>query len=165
MSRKFDLLGDPIPDNHGEVGANGHIATAEKVNKVRLLLVSGMTQKEIAAQLGITIPTLRKHYFHSGQKKIAAARRQAVADERAKNLLRLDKAAGDGNVAAIKEMKSILADEAMKDRARDAAGDGEHAPAKESKPAATPRGKKEKQVDAAQNAIQQDSLLDPRFLN
>ncbi|MEO0485282.1 MAG: hypothetical protein AAF092_05165 [Pseudomonadota bacterium] len=161
MNPKFDLLGDPIPDNHGKAGANGHIATAENCNKVRLLLVAGVDQKQIAEELGVSVPTLTKHYFKSGSKAIKAARRRAVADERAKNILRLDAAAQKGNVSAIKELNSILADEAIRQRAADVQdGTEDSKPKKPEAPA--PRGKKEKQVAAAEDAIATNDLLNPR---
>ncbi|WP_157946809.1 hypothetical protein [Thalassobius sp. I31.1] len=159
MNPKFDLLGHPIPENHGKAGANGHIVTPENVNKVRLLLIAGRQKKDIAADLGISIPTLTKHYFLSGAKEVKEARQRALADERAKNLLRLDEAASKGNVTAIRELNSILAAEAIKDRAREFNGVTEEksAPAR---PA--PRGKKEQQIDAAKRVLETDDLLDPR---
>lgn len=160
MNPKFDLLGDPIPDNYGKAGANGHIATAENINKVRLLLIAGMDKKDIAAELGISQPTLTKHYFQSGCKAVKDARRRALADERAKNLLRLDKAAEKGNVTAIKELNAVLSAEAMKDRARDAAGDGDQpAPRKAS---TGPTGKKDQQIAQAQQALLDDDMLNPK---
>ncbi len=160
MAGNFDLLGDPIPENHGKAGANGHIPTAENVKKVRLLLVAGMEVSRIAEQLGISMPTLRKHYFSSGVKRdVRAARRRAIADEKAKALLRLDKAAEKGNVTAIKEMNAILQAERIKDLSRDAAGDDEQPAEKPEAPA--PRNKKDQRVDAAVAAIDGDDLLNP----
>lgn len=100
--RFFDLLGDPIPDGRGEVGRTGHVATAQNVSRVRELLVSGMGKGAIAAELGISIPTLNKHYFESGRVSLAAARAKAVAESKAKALLLLNREAAKGNVTAIK---------------------------------------------------------------
>ncbi|WP_147112123.1 hypothetical protein [Tateyamaria sp. syn59] len=165
MNPKFDLLGDPIPENHGEPGANGHIATKENVKKVKLLLVSGFEKKDIAAELGISVPTLNKHYFRSGLKGVKAARKKALAEEKAANLLRLDQAASKGNVTAIRELNSILAAEAMKDLAREVAGDetGETKP--KPAPSSAPRGKKQQQADAAVRAIAGNPLLDPKSVH
>lgn len=159
MPREFDLLGHPIPDNHGQPGANGHVATAKNVSKIRLLLVAGMTKKAIAAELGLSVPTLNKHYFTSQEKSLRSARAQAICDAKAANLLRLHQASEKGNVAAIKEMNAILSAEAMKDRVKDAVespGDTKPSPSRRKV-----AGKKAQQVDAARAAIAQNDLLDP----
>lgn len=80
VNLRFDLLDDPIPDNFGKPGASGHLATAENVNKVRLLLIAGKEKKAIAAQLGITVPTLTKHHFRSGAIGVNDERQRALAD-------------------------------------------------------------------------------------
>ncbi|MEP4195971.1 MAG: hypothetical protein ABJL99_10090 [Aliishimia sp.] len=155
-------MGDPIPDNHGKAGANGHIATSESVNKVRMLLVAGYDKKDIAAQLGISIPTLSKHYFSRGLKQIERARSSALAAAKAKNILRLDQAAGKGNVAAIKALNDIYQAELISILAAEIAGGrvGE-----DPKPKAAPRGKKDQQVDAAKATLKNNPLLDPTRLN
>ncbi len=160
MKPKFDLLGDPIPDNHGKPGANGHVPTSESINKVKRLLAAGVKQAEIAEALNITIPTLTKHYFKSGHKTIKAARKKAISDLRAKNLVRLDRAAEGGNVSAIKAMDAFLQDEMVKVLAEEARGDGDAD--KQAKPSTSaPRGKKEQAVEAANNALKDNPLLDP----
>lgn len=105
MAREFDLLGDPIPEGRGKPGATGHIATAKNVNKVRWLLVSGMKKPDIAAHLGISIPTLNKHYF----KKLTLRNAQlaAISEARGRTLLQLDAAAQSGSVSAMKEINKI----------------------------------------------------------
>jgi predicted transcriptional regulator len=40
-----------------------HVATQEKINKVRTLVEADCLRSEIAAELGITLPTLRRHYL------------------------------------------------------------------------------------------------------
>lgn len=162
MNPKFDLLGDPIPENHGKAGANGHIATAENVNKVMLLLAARVDKKQIAVELGITVPTLTKHYFHSGAKAVKDARRRALSDLRARNMLLLDRAASKGNVAAIKELNALLLAEIISDKARDAAEVPEEEATKQSEKVVH-RGKKEQQAAAAEDAISQNDLLNPRM--
>lgn len=95
-----------MPEGRGKPGATGHIPTAENVNKVRWLLVSGMKKPEIAAQLGISIPTLNKHYF----KKLTVRNAQlaALSEARGRTLLQLDKAAQAGSVSAMKEISKIV---------------------------------------------------------
>lgn len=63
MALNFDLLGDPIPENHGGRGRPPHIPTTENRSQVRVLLGLGWTPVAIARSLRITLPTLRKHYF------------------------------------------------------------------------------------------------------
>lgn len=120
MAVKFDLLGDPIPDNHGKRGANGHVATAENVSKVRTLLVSGMTFQQIAVQMGISVPTLRRHYFQSGKVSYAQARSRALAEARARNLMRLQEQADKGNVSALKAVVQQIDAAAIDQMDRDA---------------------------------------------
>jgi hypothetical protein len=59
----FDLFGDPVPTNLGGRGRPQHIPTSENRNKVTLLLALGWSNPRIANALGVTLPTLRKHYF------------------------------------------------------------------------------------------------------
>ncbi len=109
MKRDFDLFGQPLPRNLGEVGRNEHVPTAENVSRVRQLVLAGWTTDQIAVELGISRPTLRKHYLPDIKK----ARRAALAEMKAKNIARLEKAADDGNVAAIKELNRIVEVEAL----------------------------------------------------
>ncbi|WP_216671399.1 hypothetical protein, partial [Mangrovicoccus sp. HB161399] len=106
VTREFDLLGHPIPENFGKPGRNGHIVTPESVMKVRRLVLAGMDAKEVAAELGISAPTVRKHYFPKGPIRNAA--RRFLVEQRARMLTYLDEAAAEGNVAAIKEMLKQL---------------------------------------------------------
>ncbi len=162
MARDFDLLGDPIPDNHGKPGANGHVPNAKTISKVRVLLVSGLTKKEIARALGISTPTLSKHYFNSGRINLRHARDMALAEQKAKTLLRLDEAADAGNVSAMKAMRAILQEEILRDNARDAQGGAAQKPTKAK---VLSQGKKAQLSDAAQAALDNDPLLKPGLPN
>ncbi len=106
--RNFDLLGDPIPEGRGEPGRTGHIATAENVSKVRVLVLAGLSKVRVAAELGITVPTLNKHYFASGKISLRHAQAMALAEARGRNMLQLEKQAAAGNVSAIKEVGKRL---------------------------------------------------------
>lgn len=108
MDRKFDLLGDPIPEGRGEPGRTGHIPTAENARKIRALLVAGLKNQQIARELGISVPTLRKHYFQSGKINARLAREMAVAEMRARNILRLDAQADKGSVSAMRALEPLL---------------------------------------------------------
>lgn len=63
MAENLDLLGDPIPANWGGRGRPEHIPTTRNRNKVMVLLALGWSVEKIAASIGITRPTLKKHYF------------------------------------------------------------------------------------------------------
>lgn len=108
MDRKFDLLGDPIPEGRGAPGRTGHVPTAENARKIRALLVAGMKNQQIARELGISVPTLRKHYFQSGKINARLAREMAIAEMRARNILRLDKEADKGNVSAMRALEPLI---------------------------------------------------------
>lgn len=108
MARDFDLLGDPIPEGRGEPGRTGHIATAENVSRVRVLLLAGLSKGRIADELGVSLPTLNKHYFAGGRISLRQVREMALAEARARNLLQLERAAATGNVSAIKAVGQRL---------------------------------------------------------
>jgi hypothetical protein len=102
LDRNFDLLGDPVPEGRGAAGRTGHIATEKNVNKVRMLLLSGWSKGEIAKELGVTSPTLNKHYFQ--KLSVKQARLKAISETKGRTLLQLDKAAQGGSVSAMKEI-------------------------------------------------------------
>lgn len=94
----FDLLGDPIPPNQGKRGRPQHVPTKENANKIMLLLAQGWADVRIAGALGITIPTLKKHYF-------SVLKTRDIARDRVESigLLSLWNMGREGNVAAMKE--------------------------------------------------------------
>ncbi|AZN72751.1 helix-turn-helix domain-containing protein [Georhizobium profundi] len=94
----FDLLGDPIPEGFGKKGRPPHIPTEKNRSKIILLLAQGWTDPRIAGALGISLPTLRKHYFRELKvRDIARDRVEAIG------LLTLWEQAKAGNTAAMKE--------------------------------------------------------------
>lgn len=94
----FDLFGDPVPVNHGKRGRPQHAWTKENSNKVILLLAQGWPDLRIANAMGISPPTLRKHYFSELKKRDAARDRVESI-----GLLSLWNMGREGNVAAMKE--------------------------------------------------------------
>lgn len=71
MAEIQNLFGWPEPEAR-DAGRPEHSPTDEKRSGVRLLTAIGRTNKEIAAALGISQPTLRKHYFQElSQRKVA----------------------------------------------------------------------------------------------
>jgi len=99
MARDFDLLGDPIPDGFGKRGRPPHVPNDEKRKLVMMLQALDWGQPEIADALGITEPTLKKHYFRELRTRTSARRKvEAVA------LLSLLNQVEAGNVGAIKAL-------------------------------------------------------------
>ncbi|MGK7663366.1 MULTISPECIES: hypothetical protein [unclassified Marinovum] len=67
-----------------------------------------MKNQQIARELGISVPTLRKHYFQSGKINARLAREMAIAEMRARNILRLDREADKGNVSAMRALEPLI---------------------------------------------------------
>lgn len=75
MERIFDLFGDEIaPPQHGS-GRPWHHPTLENRRLVKALADDGKRQPAIAARLGISLPTLRLHYFDELGSRSQAHRR------------------------------------------------------------------------------------------
>lgn len=116
-------------------GRPAHVPSIENHNKILLLAATGHGEEDCAAAIGVSVPTLRKHYF-SAVKQFAAARLIV----RGEVLQRLAAEAADGNVAAMKELGKLLDRAAMP-------GGG----ARQAKGKAPKKGKKEEALDAARN--------------
>jgi len=157
----LDLFGDPIPEGFEGRGRPPHEATARNRNKVMVLLALGWAPKRIAGTLGISGPTLRKHYFSELRSRTVMLDRLKAA-----HLTTLLEQMRAGNVQAIKEMGRII------DRA-DAAlfglGSGSDDDEDEAAPPRRPAGKKEQAAIAAQSAgegtIWGNDLLPPNQVN
>jgi len=67
-----------------------------------------MKNPQIARELGISVPTLRKHYFQSGKINAKLAREMAIAEMRARNILRLDAQADKGSVSAMRALEPLI---------------------------------------------------------
>lgn len=95
----LDLFGDPVPPEHVGRGRPPHVVTDKNRQKVMLLLALERAEDDVAAAIGITAPTLRKHYFrelkarHDARLRLDGALLGALASE-----------AAAGNVAAVKEL-------------------------------------------------------------
>lgn len=117
-----DLFGDPILPREEGRGRPEHAWSLENSNKVLLAFARGLSVKEAATAIGVSVPTLRKHYFAEVAKRDAARLRMEMTQ-----LARLNAAAGAGNVAAEKELfkrldKAALAD--LADRVADRGRNG-----------------------------------------
>lgn len=133
-----DLFGDPVPVNRGKKGRPQHVPTAENRAFVTMMLAVGEKVDTIAIGLGITLPTLRKHYF-SELLGVEAAR----ARVRGKMLVAIAAEALKGNSGSAKALLERL-DRA---EARERAGVQQRA-----EPRAPTLGKKEAERRAAFNA-------------
>lgn len=134
----LDLFGDPVPPEHVGRGRPPHVVTDRNRQKVMILLALERDQKDVAAAIGITVPTLKKHYFremrsrHEARLRLDGALLGALASE-----------AAAGNVAAIKELyKRIERHDQVKlaESVADRGAKGERVP---------PPGKKEQARQAA----------------
>jgi hypothetical protein len=134
---EVDLFGDTvIPPKEGR-GRPEHTRTLANSNKVLLAFARGMTVKQAAMGIGVSVPTLRKHYSSEvAQREAAAIRFEMV------QLNRLNEGAKAGSVSAEKELGRRL-DKAKLDALSDRVSNHARPPKPER------RGKKEiAQADA-----------------
>lgn len=138
-----DLFGEPVPRAPiRKKGRPEHQWSVENSNRINLLFATGHEPKDAAAILGITMPTLRKHYFSElEQWRVARLRLKASA------LARLHAEGQEGNVAAIKELFKQMDRGAMMDGAREMA--------RPARPPKAPKlGKKQQMIVEAEAATQ-----------
>jgi hypothetical protein len=107
----FDLFGEPRSAREGERGRPEHVPTSENVRKIRALVLAGWKVAAIANEIGVSAPTLRKVYFRDLEK----ARAEALAQARARVIMRLEEQAAQGNVGALKTLWAIYEREALRD--------------------------------------------------
>ncbi|WP_294353341.1 hypothetical protein [uncultured Sphingomonas sp.] len=130
-----DLFGDPIQPRKEGRGRPEHVWSLENSNKVLLGFARGLTVKQAATVIGLSVPTLRKHYSSEVAQRDAAALRFEMVQ-----LARLNDGAKAGSVAAEKELGRRL-EKAKLDQLSDQVSGGARAPA--------PKGKKETLQQAA----------------
>ncbi|WP_246697255.1 AraC family transcriptional regulator [Rhizobium sp. G21] len=100
----FDLFGVEVPEWRGKRGRPPHVPTEKTRNRVSMLLALGWDNERIANALGVSEPTLRKHYF-------TELKRRAIAQDmlEAKQFERLfELGFQEGNVGAIKEFNRLV---------------------------------------------------------
>ena len=95
MDVDFDLWGDPVPQRPEKRGRPTHVPTPEKRLRVSVLRALNQSHEEIAAAMGVSEPTLRKHYLPE--------LKGGMAQKRAEALVLLYTEVQKGNVSAIKE--------------------------------------------------------------
>ena len=98
-SGEVDLFGDPVIVREAKRGRPEHVRTERNAQKVALLFALSHEVKDVAAALGITQPTLRKHYFSEVQQRDAMRLKL-----KAEVMAGLFDQARSGNVGAMKKL-------------------------------------------------------------
>lgn len=99
----MDLFGDPVQPRREGRGRPEHVWSRENSNKVLLAFAAHRSVKDAADAIGVSVPTLRKHYSSEvAQRGKAAVRFEMV------QLNRLNAKAKDGSVSAEKELARRL---------------------------------------------------------
>lgn len=102
----FDLLGHPVPANKGCKGRPQHAPTAENLEKIVLTYAMGGSDADAAAAIGVSIDTMKLHYFASPE--LQRLRRNARAITEAELLGRLNEQSKAGKVAATEKLLKRL---------------------------------------------------------
>ncbi|QOF71462.1 hypothetical protein IG197_27595 [Aminobacter sp. SR38] len=102
-TENFDLFGNPFVERPTKRGRPPHDVTPKTRNRVSMLVALGWTNPRISAAMGVTLPTLHKHYFYElRQRKVARDRLELRRLEMAWDM------AEAGNVGAFKEFGKLL---------------------------------------------------------
>ena len=161
MSFAFDLFGRPVSASRGKPGRNEHAPDADIAREIRVMLAEGRPMKEIERAVGLSAPTIRKHYFDRATEALREAQARARRDERRKCLLMLSRLVEEGKVAAIRLMLERL-DTLDRDALMRELGTAD-------KPAAVERrlsaGKKDAMVEAARRRLEEDPDIAPGLIN
>jgi hypothetical protein len=120
-------------------GRPEHVRTRRNASLAALLFAMGRDVAEVAKALGITQPTLRKHYFSEVQQRDVM-----LLKLEGDVLLKLFEAAETGNVGAMKELMARADKAGLQLLAGSVTKRG-----KKAEPKAKPVGKKEEQAAAA----------------
>jgi len=77
---EFDMFGHPIDPRRGLHGRPRHLPTIELRQRVSQLHAQGLSHLDIAAEIGISAPTLRLNYPAELESRSQTWRRRAEAD-------------------------------------------------------------------------------------
>jgi heme exporter protein D len=137
---EVDLFGCPVLVREAKRGRPEHQRTPGNAKRVSMLFAMGRDVADVALALGVSQPTLRKHYFSEVEQRKAMLDR-LEADQLAKLF---DQSAG-GSTAATKALLDRC------DDARMARLAGLVAKGRRPDEVVAPKGKKEQRLDAARN--------------
>lgn len=143
----FDLLGHPVPANKGEKGRPQHAPAPEILEKIILMMGMGRSERECAAAVGLSIDTMKRHYFV--HPEVQRAKQHAGLVLEGELLLRLNQQSLDGKTSATEKLLKRL------DKSR--LGPAPVAPSKAKKR----KGVKEERIDAAWDAGREDDGWGP----
>lgn len=138
---EVDLFGDPVVLRAEGRGRPEHQWSRENSNRVLLAFAAGYSVKEAATAIGVSVPTLRKHYFAEVAKRESAALRMEMLQ-----LARLNDAAGAGKTAAEKELFKRLEKARLRALSQTVASPEPAAQSQQPRPR---KGKKEAAIEAA----------------
>ncbi len=147
MDENLSLFGWPLPELRDKAGRPEHEPTDENRNKVMLLVALKLPVKDIAASIGLTDKTLRKHYSAQlAQRRVARLQLDATVWAKLyENVLAND-------TSAIKEFTRRLDKHDVAELSANFGADTNRR--RERAPSAPKRGKKEQaQYDAEQTLI------------
>jgi predicted ArsR family transcriptional regulator len=103
VDENLGLFGWPMPEPRSTSGRPEHVPTDENRNKVMLLLALKYQNADIAKALGLSQPTLRKHYLQQlDQRKVARLQLDAT------RFAKLYEKVLAGDVGAMKELGKVL---------------------------------------------------------
>lgn len=138
---EVDLFGDPVVPREEGRGRPEHQWTRENSNKVLIAFAMRRSVKEAATAIGVSVPTLRKHYFAEVAKRDGAELRMEMTQ-----LARLNRSAEGGNVAAEKELIKRLEKARLRALSQTVSS---AEPAAQSQQPRPRKGKKEAAIEAA----------------
>ena len=93
------MFGDPVVERSEARGRPAHSWSRERSNRVLIAFWRGLSLKDAASLIEVSVPTLRKVYFSE-----VAKRNFARLKGEQLQLERLNDQAAEGNVAAMKEL-------------------------------------------------------------
>lgn len=102
----FDLLGHPVSANKGEKARPQHAPSTENLEKIILLLGMGRSEADCAAAIGLSVPTMKKHYF--SHPEVRLAKRHAALVVEGELLRRLNEQSLAGKTAATEKLLKRL---------------------------------------------------------
>ncbi|MBB4207272.1 sigma-70 family RNA polymerase sigma factor [Roseinatronobacter bogoriensis] len=149
--RKTDLFGNPVRTRKGQRGRPSLEISAEDRDVVEAALVRGWSNERIAKAVGISVPSLKRHFRSALAKRDAARDRMEAALFSALARQGIDK----GNVGALRQLRELL----DKDMARAQQAEM-HRRQSEADSAGVKLGKKEAAQQAAEAALQSEGWGD-----